>query len=54
MVYLLADVSAAHTRLLLTPLLGHVDSKHSAALHGIENVLRQRKSSSPFDAFALA
>jgi hypothetical protein len=54
MVYLLADVNAAHTRPLLTPPLGHVDSIESAALQWIENVLRLRKSSSPFNPFSLA
>jgi hypothetical protein len=54
MVYLLAGVSAAHTRPLLLPPLGHLDSNQSAALQRTENVLRWRKSSSPLNAFALA
>ncbi|CAI8978489.1 exported hypothetical protein [Pseudomonas sp. IT-P218] len=54
MVYLLAGVSAAHTRPLLLPPLGHLDSIQSAALQRIENVLCRRRSSSPLNAFTLA
>jgi hypothetical protein len=54
MVYLLADVGAAHTRPLLLPPLGHVDSIQSAVLQRMENVLRLRKTSSPLSAFTLA
>jgi hypothetical protein len=54
MVYLLADVGAAHTRPLLLPPLGHVDSIQSAALQRIEILLRLRKTSSPSGAFTLA
>jgi hypothetical protein len=54
MVYLLADVGAAHTRPLLLPPLGHLDSIESDALQRSENVLRLRKSSSPLKAFPLA
>ncbi|CAI8921725.1 exported hypothetical protein [Pseudomonas sp. IT-232MI5] len=54
MVYLLADVSAAHTRPLQLPPLGHLDSIDCVALHRIENVLREVKSSSPLQTFALA
>jgi hypothetical protein len=54
MVYLLAEVSAAHTRPLLQPPLGHVDTIESAALQRIEKLLPRRKSSSPLRAFSLA
>jgi len=54
MVYLLADVGAAHTRPLLLPPLAHVDSIKSAALQRSENLLRLRKTSSPLCAFTLA
>jgi len=54
MVYLLADVSAAHTRPLLLPPLGHVDSIESTRLQACEKLLRIGKSSSPLQTFALA
>jgi hypothetical protein len=54
MVYLLADVGAAHTRPLLLPPLGHVDSIQSATLQRIEILLRLRKTRSPYRAFTLA
>ncbi|MDZ4324865.1 MAG: hypothetical protein U1A73_07595, partial [Pseudomonas sp.] len=54
MVYLLADVGAAHTRPLLLPPLGHVDSIESAALQRIENLPGLRKTSSLSHAFTLA
>ncbi|MFJ4197770.1 hypothetical protein, partial [Pseudomonas sp. NPDC089534] len=54
MVYLLADVSAAHTRPLLLPPLGHVDSIESARLQRCEKLLRADKSSSPLQVPALA
>ncbi|CAI8979708.1 exported hypothetical protein [Pseudomonas jessenii] len=54
MVYLLAEVSAAHTRPLLQPPLGHVDTIESAVLQRIEKLLPRRKSSSPLRAFSLA
>jgi hypothetical protein len=40
MVYLLADVSAAHTRPLLQPPLGHVDTTQGVALHEAKNSLQ--------------
>jgi hypothetical protein len=54
MVYLLADVSAAHTRPLLLPPLAHVDSIESAALQTSKNLLRGVKSSSPLRPLTLA
>ncbi|CAI8940022.1 Secreted protein [Pseudomonas sp. IT-P12] len=54
MVYLLADVGAAHTSPLLLPPLGHVDSIESVALQAIENLLRLRKTSSLSRACTLA
>ncbi|PAW53333.1 hypothetical protein CP335_13015 [Pseudomonas fluorescens] len=54
MVYLLADVSAAHTRPLQLPPLGHLDSNETVALQRSENVLHKDKSSSPLQTFALA
>ncbi|SOB55082.1 conserved exported hypothetical protein [Pseudomonas lundensis] len=39
MVYLLAEVSAAHTRPLQEPPLDHVDTNDSYALHGVAKVV---------------
>ncbi|CAN1605937.1 exported protein of unknown function [Pseudomonas mediterranea] len=44
MVYLLTDVSAAHTRPLLQPPLGHVDSTQDVALQETKNLLRHCRS----------
>ncbi|PYY70018.1 hypothetical protein CRX42_13595 [Pseudomonas jessenii] len=54
MVYLLAEVSAAHTRPLLQPPLGHVDTIESVVLQRTEKLLRRRESSSPLRTFSLA
>ncbi|ODJ94376.1 hypothetical protein PsyrCH409_04800 [Pseudomonas viridiflava] len=40
MTYLLADEIAAHTRLLLAPPLGHLDTMNGALLHGEKNDCR--------------
>ncbi|MCH4884749.1 hypothetical protein CJU76_02555 [Pseudomonas fragi] len=48
MVYLLAEVSAAHTRPLQLPPLGHVDTKDSCTLHDVEKlVLDQSLTAKP-------
>jgi hypothetical protein len=47
-------VGAAHTRPLLLPPLGHVDSIQSATLQRMENLLCLCKTSSPLSVFTLA
>ncbi|AVU73735.1 hypothetical protein CRX69_00490 [Pseudomonas rhizophila] len=54
MVYLLTDVSAAHTRPLLQPPLGHVDSTQDVALQGTKNLLPHCRGKPPLRISALA
>jgi hypothetical protein len=54
MVYLLADVGAAHTSPLLLPPLGHVDSIVCVALHGAKILIDITKIRRTFYAPALA
>jgi len=54
MVYLLADVGAAHTSPLLLPPLGHVDSIVCLALHGTKILIDISKTRDTFYPFTLA
>jgi hypothetical protein len=54
MVYLLADVGAAHTSPLLLPPLGHVDSIVCLALHGEKILIDITKNHGTFYALRLA
>jgi hypothetical protein len=54
MVYLLADVGAAHTSPLLLPPLAHVDSIDSLALHRTKILIGMTKIPSTFYLSTLA